>query len=116
MTAVWPWEEGSKNAAKLKPMVALTILPAISTAENVMLITVPIATPVIISWTTINRPGRDIGSSAGRAGTLGEISIARKIPRLHLTLIGTIALLKGGAIAMTPRIRVSGQIKAASQV
>src|ERR1700704_2367205 len=100
MTAVWPWEVGSKNAAKLRPMVALTTIPATSTAVNVMFITVPIARPIIISWTTINKPDKDIGSSAGTAGTLGEISSAIKIPSINLTLVGTIALLKGGAIEM----------------
>src|SRR5450830_159901 len=107
---------GSKNEAKPRPMVRLLSSPASSMAENTMRMEKPMARPTSISCVRISKPGKDIGLTAGKAGTVGAMIMASSAPRVTLTVAGTAALPNRGAAAIRPRMRLSGHSSAAIQV
>src|SRR5215213_4929432 len=90
------------------------ISAAISTAVNTSLMRKPSATPIASSFASMKSPAHEAGSILGRGGNPGAITTLMRIARPILTRFGNCGRPVTGAVAISPRMRVKGQIKATS--
>src|SRR5574343_76033 len=89
--------------------------PAISKAPNTILAAKPMPTPMSICWAMIHSPASEAGCTAGIGGRLGVMATEMAMPRIRRVRCGAPAVLHSGAVAMKPRMRASGKMKAAIQ-
>ncbi len=89
--------------------------PAIWKAVNTIFTANPIPTPINSCWAMIHSPPREAGCTAGMGGRLGVSAMVMASPRTSRTRRGTPLLLHKGAVAMKPRMRLRGKMKATIQ-